>query len=449
MNKLFADNLPWKITSLVLAFILWLFVINTQNPIQPQEISGVNVVITGLDDLEAKGYKLKNENEIKNQNFKVVVSGPRLEIDKLVKNPQLITATLNMADYMGNLTEASLADTANYTVKINLDSYTISVTDKRPQVTKVLIDKIDQKLQKVTYEMSKDLTDTYTLIGDGVPVITPDKVTITGPKSDIDRVSEAKVFIEAKDFSEEKLVAQLPIKLYDAEGAEITTLSLSTDTAEVKLPIGSEKEVPIKVNYTGTLKEGLVLINTIVSPEKVKLIGKSELLAGIKEIELEPIDLSKIEKTDLIEVNMKLPEGVMTLIDSKVNVSLEVMEEESLEYPIQTNEMDLTVIGLGDNLTYEILTPNIQVVLSALPNKLLGYTKDDIKFSLDLTGYEPGEYQLPLIITPPEDVRVVGSPINIDVRIKQLEAPVPTNEPDQNGPGNTQGGASNNTDENQ
>lgn len=447
MNKLFTDNLPWKITSLVLAFILWLFVINTQNPIQPQEIAGVNVVITGLDELESSGYKLKNEDEIRNQNFKVVVTGPRLEIDKLVKNPKLITATLNIADYMGNLTESSLSDNANYAVKINLDSYTISVTDKKPQVTKVLIDKIDQKLQKVTYEMSKDLTDTYTLIGDGVPVITPDKVTITGPKSDIDRVSEAKVLIEAKDFSEEKLVAQLPIKLYDAEGVEITSLSLSTDTAEVKLPIGSEKEVTIKVNYTGTLKEGLVLINTIVSPEKVKLIGKSELLAGIKEIELEPIDLSKVEKTDLIQVAMKLPDGVMTLIDNKVNVSLEVMEEESLEYPIQTNEMDLTVIGLGENLTYEILTPNIQVVLSALPNKLLGYTKEDIKFSLDLTGYGTGEYQLPLTIIPPADVRVVGEPINIDVRIKQLETGEATPTPSHDNSGTAGEGNSNSTTE--
>ena len=130
MNKLFTDNLPWKITSFVLAFILWLFVINTQNPIQPQEISGINVVITGLDELESNGYKLKNEDEIRNQHFKVVVTGPRLEIDKLVKNPKLITATLNLSDYMNNLNGTSLTDNANYIVKINLDSYTISVTDR-------------------------------------------------------------------------------------------------------------------------------------------------------------------------------------------------------------------------------------------------------------------------------------------------------------------------------
>ena len=307
-------------------------------------------------------------------------------------------------------------------------------------MNKVIIDKIDQKLQKVTYEIAKDLTETYTLIGDGVPVVTPDKVTITGPKSDIDRVSEAKVLVEAKDFSEEKLVANLPIKLYDAEGAEITSLTLSTDTVEVKLPIGTEKEVPLKLNYTGEMKDGLVLINTIVSPQKVKLIGKSELLASIKEIELEPIDLSKVEKTDLIEVSMKLPEGVMTLIDTKVNVSLEVMEEESLEYPIQTSEMDLTVIGLAHNLSYEILTPSIKVVLSALPNKLLGYTKDDIKFTLNLSGYAAGEYRLPLIVVPPNDVRVVGGPITIDIKIKQLEneaTPSPNPTPEPTNPGDT------------
>lgn len=435
MNKLFTENLPWKITSLVLAFILWLFVINTQNPIQPQEISGINVVITGLDELGARGYKLKNEEEIRNQNFKVVVSGPRLEIDKLVKNPKLITATLNISDYMNNLNGTSLSDNANYVVKINLDSYTISVTDKKPQVNKVIIDKIGQKLQKVTYEIAKDLTDTYTLIGDGVPVITPDKVTITGPKSDIDRVSEAKVYIEAKDFSEEKLVANLPIKLYDAEGVEITSLSLSKNTVEVKLPIGSEKEVPIKLNYTGEMKEGLVLINTIISPQKVKLIGKADILAGIKEVELEPIDLSKIEKTDLIVVAMKLPEGVMTLMDNKVNVSVEVMEEETLEYPIQTNDMDLEVIGLEHDLSYEILTPAIKVMLSALPNKLLGYTKDDIKFTLNLSGYREGEYRLPLTVIPPEDVRVVGGPITLDIQIKKLlvETPSPSPTPNEGG----------------
>ncbi len=419
MNKLLTENLPWKITSVILAFLLWLFVINTQNPIQPQEISDVNIVITGMADLEANGYRLRNEEEIKKQQFKVVVTGPRLEIDKLIRDTGLITVTLNMQQYMEDLNGNSLTDTANYTVKMDLDSYSVSVTDKKAQVDKVIIDKIDQKEQKVNYKISEDLTDTYTLIDDETPVISPGKVIITGAKTDIDRVSEAKVYLDKEDFSDEKLVANLPVKLYDAEGAEISGLNIAPEFVEVKLPIGSEKEVPVKLNYIGELKEGLVLVNTIISPAKVRIIGRSEKLSGINEIQLEPIDLTKITKTDLIETNMKLPEGVMTLDESKVRISLEIEEKEELKYPVQTSNMNLQVIGLTEGLSYEVLTPVIEVTLSAIPNKLLSYEKEDISFKLDLTGYSVGEYTLPLIAKTPEDITVIDEVINVDIKIDE------------------------------
>lgn len=241
MSKFFSENLPWKIVALVIATLLWLFVINTQNPLQPQEISGIQIQITGDDVLSEKEYELTNQKEILEQNFKVVVSGPRLEVDKLVRDPSLITATLNLTDYMNDLVQDSISDNANYHVRINLDGSNIIVKDKRPQVTKVRIDKIASKEQKITYELAEDITSHYTLLGDGQPIIEPEKIKITGAKSDIDRVAEAKVNINAKDFSEDQLVSQLPIKLYDVDGEEITGLELSSETAEVKLPIGSQK----------------------------------------------------------------------------------------------------------------------------------------------------------------------------------------------------------------
>ena len=435
MNKLFTEDLPWKITSLVLAFLLWIFVINTQNPTQPQEISGIKIQITGLEELEKQGYELKNKEEILTQNFKVVVNGPRLETDKLVSNPQLITATLNLNDYANNLVQDSISDNATYRVMINTDVYNVTIKDKKPQVTKILIDKIDSKEQKIIAEISKDITDTYTLLGDGKPVITPEKIKITGPKSEIDRVSEAKVIIEAKDFSEDKLVNELKIHLFDADGIEIEGLEMSTDVVQVKLPIGSEKKVPVKVNFTGELPEGYVLINTIVSPSEVTIIGRAESLEKIDEIQLVAIDKATITQTDLRQVDMILREGVMTLIDNKVSVSLEVMEELTLAYTIQSSELNLTVKELGSDLAYEILSPSIEVTLSALPNTLLLYSeaeiKNVIKATIDLTGYTEGEYTLPLTMTVPDDTRIVNEPINLNIRIKVLETEETTPPPDE------------------
>lgn len=437
MNKLFTQNLPWKITSLVLAFVLWVFVINTQNPTQPREISGISIKIEGLDLLEQQGYELKNKDEISNQNFKVVVNGPRLETDKLVSNPQLITATLNLADYANGLTQDSIQDHANYKVSISGEVYNVTIKERKPQVAKVLINKIDSKELKIGAEISKDIKDKYTLLGDGKPVITPEKVKITGAKSEIDRVAEAKVFVEAKDFSEDKLVNNLPVYLLDVDGQRVEGLELSTSEAQVKLPIGSEKKAPVKVNFKGEMPEGYVLVNTIVSIKEVTLIGKAEVLAGINEIQLAPIDKSTLKQTDLKQVEMLLPDGVMTLIDNKVSVSLEVIEEVNLAYTLQSSELNLTVKNVGENLSYEILSPSIEVTLSALPNTLLLYTESDIKkvlkASLDLSGYAEGEYTLPLTITAPKDTRVVNEPININIRIKKLEAdeviPTPEEEP--------------------
>ena len=430
MNKLFTENLPWKIASLVMATMLWLFVINTQNPTQPQEISGIKIQINGEDILKENGYELTNRDEIKNQNFKVVVSGPRLEVDKLLRNPTSITATLNLAEYEDDLTRDSISDTnVNYSVRINGDSTNVVIKDKKPQVTKVLIDKIASKEQKVTYEIAEDITSSYTLLGDGKPIISPEKVMITGAKSEIDKVAEAKVVIKAEDFSAEQLVNDLPIKLFDVDGNAITGLNLSTDTAEVKLPIGSEKIVPIKVNYTGEIPEGYILTKVDTAVNNVTIVGKAEVLAGINQIDLMPIDLSKITESKLLQVKMVLPDGVVSLEEDSVSVSLHVSEENTLNYPILMSELNLTVEGLAEGLTYEILTTSVNVELSGLSDDLILTEKSDIKATLDLTNYLEGEYTLPLTIVAPDNIKVTNNPINIKVRIKALEETTPSPSP--------------------
>ena len=433
MNKLFTENLPWKIASLIFAFILWIFVINTQNPTQPQEISGIKIQITGMQELQAQGYELTNEEDILDQNFKVVVSGPRLEVDKIVRDPSLITATLNLSDYIADLTQDSVSDNANYYIRVKVYGSNVVVKDRRPQVTKVLLDKIASKEQKIIYELDDSIKKSYTLLGDGKPIISPEKIKITGAKTDIDKIAEAKVYIEASDFSEDQLINSIPIKLYDIDGTEITGLHLSSDTAEVKLPIGSQKTVPVKINFTGEMPEGYILTKVEAAISEVTIVGRPQTLNSISQIELAPIDKSGLVESNLVQVKMILPDGVMSLENDKVSVSLQVSEENTLSYPIPINELALEVKGIGEGLSYEILTSEIDVELSGLSDNLIASDKSDIKATLDLSGYSEGEYTLPLMIIPPNNVKVKNSPINVKVSIKKLEAddqltPSPTEE---------------------
>lgn len=424
LNKLFTENVPWKIFSFTIATLLWVFVINTQNPTQPQEISGVKVIITGYDALSEQGYELSNKEDILSQNFKLIVSGPRLEVDKLVRDPNLITATLNLSDYMDDLTQDSILDNAQYTVKINLEGTNIVIRDRRPEVEKLRIDKIANKEQKVTFELGEDITTQYTLLGDGQPIVSPDKIKIMGTKSEIDRVAEAKVYIEAKDFSVDQLVSVLPIKLYDINGEEITGLELSTPEAIVKLPIGSKKVVPIHINYTGEIQKGYIITKVEASLEEVTLIGKTEILEQIDSIELEPISLPDITESQMLQVKMQLPDNVITLEGDKVSISLQISEESVFTLSTRVKDLNFIVEGLEEDLTYELLTPSVDIVLSGIADKLIVIDKPQIKAELSLEGKTVGEYQVPLKVTAPDNVKVQNSPIMVRVRItnKEVEA---------------------------
>lgn len=426
MNKLFTQNLPWKIAALVVAILLWIFVINTQNPTQPQEISSIPVKILGYEKLVEQGYELTNKEEIQNQNFKVVVSGPRLEIDKLVRDPSLIKVTLDLEGYLDNLTDYSTSEEAHYSIKINLDGSSVTIKDRRPQVTKVRIDKVASKEQKVSYVISEELLNKYTLLGDGKPIINPEKITITGAKTDIDRVAEARVSIKSENFSEDQLVSELPVTLYDVDGEEIQGLELSDQTIEVKLPIGSQKRVPINITYTGKVPDEYVLTKVEASTEEVTIVGKAEVIDSISQIDLEPINLDLLTESDanLLKVKMKLPNGVMTVDGDEVSVSLQVRKKKTLNYPILMSELQLDVQGIGEGLTYEILTTSINVEVSGLSDDLIMTDKSDIKATLDLKGYKEGEYTLPLNIVTPENIQIVNNPINVEISIKALDEDV-------------------------
>ena len=47
---------------------------------------------------------------------------------------------------------------------------------------------IYQKEQKIIYELDDSIKKSYTLLGDGKPIISPEKIKITGAKTDIDRI---------------------------------------------------------------------------------------------------------------------------------------------------------------------------------------------------------------------------------------------------------------------
>ncbi|WP_054741631.1 CdaR family protein [Cellulosilyticum ruminicola] len=321
MNKISREDLSWRILSLLLAMTLWLFVINTQNPTQPQTIKNISVTIKGLDALEAQGYVLKNEEEIKNQMFSVTIRGPRLEIDK-VYNENAITATLNLNQYLSDLTQDSVQCIANYTVDIILDGHSITVTEKKAQYTSIVLEREASMTTSISYKIAEGTTKDYELLAD--PVLNPTTIEIKGARSAISEVATAVVNIDGSAFSEESLVQRLPVTIYNSKGEEITGLVTSPQTVEVRLLIGKFKRVPLKVRVIGKAQEGYVYKGTQCEPQVLTIVGKAEVVDKINEITLESIDISQFVETSTVSAKLNLPDGITTSSAKAVNVTVQI-----------------------------------------------------------------------------------------------------------------------------
>ena len=418
MKKILKEDLSWKILSLVLAVVLWLFVINTQNPTQPQTIRNIPVTIKGLDELEAQGYVLKNEEAIKNQAFTVTIRGPRLEVDKVYNN-HLITATLNLTQYTSDLTQDSMQYLANYTINILLDGHSITVTDKKPQYTTIVLEREAVVTQTVEYQIMEGSTDDYKLLGN--PIISPTEIEIKGAQSAINEINSAVVHIDGNEFSEEKLVQRLPVTIYDKEGNKIDGLATSPQTVEVRLLIGKFKEVPLKVNVTGKPQEGYLNTSVKCNQQTVTIVGKPEVVNTIDEIELEPIDISQYTETTTVQGKLQLPEGVTTNNTKAISVVVEMDKENTYIYTVPVNKLNIEVTGLENGLEYEILTQEVQLGILATAQEIANYSEakiaENLTGTLDLSDYTEGKYTVPLKLQVKGELNIIKDVLDIEVQL--------------------------------
>lgn len=419
MNRFFTENLPWKITSFILAFILWLFVINTQNPMQPEEIRVSTVVIKGLSQLAEKGFVLKNQEEIKNQRFIVRVKGPRLQTDKLKMDHMLTTVTLDLTQYMNELSADSVQNVAKYSVSFG-GVEGITTLGMRYDVDNIILEKEKKLTLPIKYQIVGNTSSQYTAL---TPIITPTTVELSGATSDIERINQAIISINVENFSEEELLQTLPVTIYDAEGAEVSGLKKTPQLIEVKLPIGKKKTVPLEASFSGELPQGYVHTNTIVTPKQITIVGKAELVDKIEKIDLKSISLNDIIQTSVVKTELILPAGVQYIdnIDRQVNVTIEIKKENAYTYTIPINELAIEVIGVGQGLGYEILTNSLEVTLSATAEELLSLSFANISGQLDVEGLTQGEYTLPIQLTVPGRFTIINTPINVNIRMIPID----------------------------
>lgn len=422
MNRFLSNNLPWKIVSLLLAALLWFFVINSQNPALTREVR-VPLTIRGINELEAKGYVLQNEQELRDMEVRVLLKGPRLEMERLTKDKVSIDARIDLTQYANMLT-AEDADSIDKTVSILVSGSIegIKAEDIRPTNVSAVFEREKSVTLDVDYNIENESNSEYAALD---PILKPGTVTFSGPKTSVESVERALININIDNFSEDILSYTVPIVLLDKEGKEVTGLKKVPEYVEVTLPIGKKKQVPLEPQFKGTLPVGYIQTNLIVSPQEITIVGKPGVVDQIESIKLEKISLDNIIQSNTFKADFILPEGIECIdnIESRATVTLEIQKETDYSYNVNPNDLNIKVVGLPPDYTYTFADSAVNIILASTAEKLLNFNTKLIEGTIDFSKVTPisdGQYRVSLQTVVPEGFKVVNSPIYINVNVEKI-----------------------------
>lgn len=156
----------------------------------------------------------------------------------------------------------------------------------------------------------------------------------------------------------------------------------------------SSKTVPINYTITGNLPNGKSIKSCELEIEEVEIYGNKDDIESIESINIK-FDVSNITKNSKITVKIDKPSGVKSLSKDTVTVLLTLTDS----IKTKTFNVPISVTNLNSNLIVSLSNSsktNAEVTVMGSEEVLNSINDSDINAYIDLSGYNVGEYEVPI-----------------------------------------------------
>ncbi|TSB47839.1 CdaR family protein [Alkalicoccobacillus porphyridii] len=263
-----------------------------------------------------------------------------------------------------------------------------------------------QEIQTSSFPVQVDLLNTegveegYTV---GTPIVTPLNVDVTNASDWVAQVDMAKVFIDM-DGADETLENEFPVHLYNEDGTELE-MDSNPNFVTVRVPVTSpNKLVPVSIKRIGSLQDGLSIENIELTPGDVTVYGPSDFIESLDSLSGVELDLSKIEESTTVELDVPVPEGAEKVEPETISVEVTVDQEEEREL----SSVPLNIIGVTDNKTAVLQSDQpalISVMAYGTEDQLNRMSNSDFQAYVDISDSSAGDKELPIEFNGPQNIR--------------------------------------------
>ena len=421
IKKKLTNNLLLKILSLAIALAIWLLVANINDPVVVTSYD-VPVTIQNSAYLESGG---KTYQVLEQQQMVTVI---------LRGNSSVVENRTGDIQAVADLTQIVDMDTTPVMVPVTATCDRVAAEDISVVPAAIGIEIEDM--------VSKDFTITVTA-GDTTPSAdyevgtmeaNPEKVTITGPESLIDKIDRVMAEVDTTPMNEDTTITSRLI-IYDKNQDALDETEMNYLKFDIGQPVVDihvdlwrvRGDIQLAVNYSGSPAPGYQVGDVTITPSTISVAGTDEALAQLavegNTIEI-PADAVVLDGQDSdVETRLTLSEYMPDDLVVANNVetaiaNVSIIPEGSQEFRVATR--DIAIENLDDKLRLVFDTDSVTVRVRETGGQINDLTADEISLSADMKDRGAGDYEIQLEADLPDGYELLV-PVKTLVHVSELE----------------------------
>ena len=362
------------IVCVLLSFSLWVYISNVENVNRTIELKNISVTID-------------NESALSESKL-VLLPDQIFEVNLRIEGPSKKVYSISKQDF--NLK----VDLSAYALKSGVNNIPVKIVDYPEGINikntgnltiKVVLENLEEKEMNVTSKINTTFQDGISEVSSE---ISPQKVTISGASSLIDKVSQ--VIIDGSENNISRNFSRtFNLKAVDANGDEVDGVEISTKKVTYSMKVKKQKEVPIKIDYQGSLPSGISKESEELSINNIIVSGEVDDVDKIESIKTEPIYLSNITENKKITLDLVIPEGINVVgNDTSVILTYNIKNNNTVpEVTDDEKQITKTIEGVEISYidedtakyNYDYVTKTVNIDIKGTKAELDNITKDQIK----------------------------------------------------------------------
>jgi YbbR domain-containing protein len=406
MKKVATRNIPLKILSFFLAIVLWIVIMNIEDPYITLTIDDIAVTKLNTDVFKEsnKIYDVESGDTIS-----IKVRGMRSILEHLKNTDFLATADFKE---MSLVYAVPIHIKAKESIKYNVED--IDILEQNDVMTLSLED-ADTQTYRVDVKTTGDAQAGYYVTD---MIANPNIIEISGSKKQVAKIREVIVEVSIGQADDSFEITTTP-KALDENGYPVddTKLEFQTKEIAVSATVLPTKEIQIIVSKEGNPHYGYTLTKMVHEPKVVTIAGLQEDLDKIGYITI-PFNISfskeVMEDTKFIQDYLDTTKYKIVGDSSSVAIKAMIEKLESKELSINTSSVMVKNLEVG----YEAIihTPGFITTKVMGPQQALDrVSAQTLEPSIDLAGYETGNYSVTIACNTDESLTVRPMTISVEI----------------------------------